>query len=602
MTNSLNQSGSPREAGQVLILTFITLGVVLFTVLFIIAGSQVYFQNAQYAYSAEKALALAEAGVDKALASLNKTAGSYSGEEEVVLGEGAYSVVITSEDAVTKLIESTGYVPGKENAKSKRTVKVTAFRGVGISLPYGIQVGEGGLDLNSNNQVSGSVYSNGPVFANSNNEITGDVFVAALSSRSADQETDCVDPNCQDFFFGKIVGAEVRADVAQSFKPATSGNLNKVSIRIKKEGNPADAIVRILQDTGGSPDKNAVLATGTLYSSPVTSEYGFIDVTFNSAPTLNAKTTYWLMVDTIVDITNFWSWQNDLAQSYTRGLPKWSPDWSAGSLSWNSFDGDLSFKVYLGGEPNSLEGKSKFVIGGDAHASIIKKMTINGDAYYQTIADSVVSGDSFPLSPDPVAKNFPISEANITDWKQQAEDAEVFFGDLNINEGNCPILIESKKIVGNVTFNSNCVATLKSPIWITGNLTINSNNTLKLHSDWGKTSGIIVVDGKILVDSKNKLEGTGLAGSILMAITTYDSRTNDIAAIQTISNENTGVFYAANGIIEPGSYNTFAELIAWKIRLSSNSVISYQTGLADTLFRSGPGGSYSLVKGTYQVK
>ena len=70
-----NEKGSPREAGQILIIVFITLGVVLFTVLSIITGAQIYFQNSVYSTDAEKATALAEAGADKAIHSLTKTGG-----------------------------------------------------------------------------------------------------------------------------------------------------------------------------------------------------------------------------------------------------------------------------------------------------------------------------------------------------------------------------------------------------------------------------------------------------------------------------------------------------------------------------------------------
>src|SRR3989344_147167 len=135
-----NEKGSPREAGQILIIVFVALGVVLFTVLSVITGAQIYFQNSLYSTNVEKATALAEAGVDKALNSLNKTGGSYNGEAETYLGDGSYSVTITSKDAATKIVEATGYIPSKANPKVKRTVKITSSRGVGVSFIYGIQI------------------------------------------------------------------------------------------------------------------------------------------------------------------------------------------------------------------------------------------------------------------------------------------------------------------------------------------------------------------------------------------------------------------------------------------------------------------------------
>lgn len=590
-----------KESGQILFLTLIASGVVLFTVLSVIAGAQLYFQNASYSADAEKATALAEAGVDKALASLNITGGSYNGETETVLGDGIYSVNITTTNASTKTIESTGYIPNKTRTRAKRTIKIVSSRGVGTAFNYGIQVGEGGLELGNSNLVKGSIYSNGSIAGGNSNIVTGDIWIAGGPQPTADQQTDCADTNCQDFLFGRTINGENRRDVAQSFKISTNGVLNKFSFKIKKTNNPSDATVRVLQDLNGKPNKNAVLTRGTLYSSLVTSSYGWIDVTFDSSPALTQNTTYWIMIDTSLDSNNYWSWQLDLAQSYANGLPKWSPDWSTGSATWNSFSpaGDLSFKAYLGGAPTSVRaGANKLTVGGDVHANTIENVIIGKDAYYQSIITSTVAGTSHPGSADPPPKVFPISDANIADWKRQVDKPETTTtGDVT----NCVDILGPIKIVGNVTIGSGCQITVKSPIWITGTLTLNSNNVLRLDPGYGAASGVIIVDGKIAMNSNNHLNGSGVGSSLLMALTTFDSRVNRESAVQVNSNGNTGVYYAGTGIIEPGTGNSFKELTAWGIRLVNSSIIDYETGLSSTLFSSGPSGAYSLVKGTYQV-
>lgn len=596
------ESGSPREAGQILVIVFIALGLVLFSVLSIVTGAQIYFQNAAHSVNSEKATALAEAGVDKALTSLNKTGGSYTGEQETVLGDGSYSVILTSQDAASKVIESTGYIPRKDNPKIKRTVKIIVSKGVGASFVYGVQVGEGGLILGKHNLVTGTIYSNGNITSDEDNRVTGDVWVAGGPQPTADQQTDCEGSNCTDFLFGKTVSGETRLDIAQSFQPASSGVLNKVSIKIKKFGNPPDVTARILQDASGKPDKNAVLTQGTLYASLATGTYGWIDITFNSSPALTADTTYWLMIDTTTDSVNFWSWQNDLAQSYTRGLPKWSPSWNTGNPTWNNITGggDLGFKTYMGGAPTSVRAEKDLQVNGSVHANTIEKITIGQDAFYQTIISSTVSGTQYPGSADSPPKVFPISDANVAEWKSQAEAGGTVIGDIT----NCVAILESKKIVGNLIFDKDkkCTITVKSPVWITGNLELDNKNILTLSSEYGSSSGVIVVDGTVTLDNNNQLKGIGTGSSILMVLSGYDSRSNDLPAIKIKNNGNTGVFYASTGIIEPGNGNTFKELTAWGIRLVQNSTIDYETGLSSTLFSSGPTGSYSLIKGTYQVK
>jgi len=584
-----------KEKGQILVVVFVALGVVLFTVLSIVAGAQVYFQNANYSLEAEKAIALAEAGIDKAITALNKTSGSFSGESETVLGDGTYSVTITSKDVATKIIEATGYIPSKDKARAKRTIKITASKGVGVSFVYGIQVGEGGLELGNNNQVQGTIYSNGNITAGNNNLITGDAWVAGGVQPNPDQQTDCEGSNCQDYIFGKNVNGQNRLDIAQSFKPSLTETLNKISIKIKKQGNPSDLTVRIMRDDDGKPDKNGVITNGTLFSNLVTGEYGWIDVTFNTSPQLLAETRYWLMIDTSADNSNFWIWQNDLAQSYTRGSPAFSADWSAKNPNWINFAVDLSFKTFMGGTITSIRGGSDFKVNNDVHANTIENLTIGKDAYFQTIINSTVAGNKHPSSADPPPKVFPISEANAMDWKNQAQAN-------SLTTPVCGLTWGPGKYTGNVTIGNNCTITIKSPIWITGNLSLGNSNIFNLDSSFGSTSGVVVVDGIVTFGNTNKMQGTGIGSSLLMLLTTYDSRVNGQAAIDIGNTGNTGVFYASTGIIQPGNNNQYKELTAWKITLSNNSIINYETGLSSTLFTSGPSGSYTLVKGTYQVK
>lgn len=586
------------QNGEILVVVIAALGVVLFSVLFIIAGAQIYYQNAQYSQGAEKATALAEAGVDKAITALNKTGGNYTGEAETVLSGGSYSVVVTAKDAANKIIEATGYVPKKSNPRVKRTIKVNASRGVGVAFVYGIQVGEGGLELGNVNTIKGTIYSNGSIIMGNNNTITGDAWVAAGVPPTANQQTDCEGSSCVDYVFGKSVDGQDRLDIAQSFRPSVTDKIRKVSLKIKKFGNPPDVTVRIMADDSGKPKKNDVYATGTLSSSLVTTEYGWIDVTFSTNPTLSAGTTYWIMVDTSSDTNNWWSWQNDLAQSYGNGQPKWSPDWKAGNPTWNAFSGDLSFKAYMGGTTNSLLSGNNSRVKGDVHANTIDRLIIEKDAYYQVITNSTVLGNSFPGSEDPPPQNFPISEANITKWKTEAAEAG------SISTPVCGSLTAwgPGKFTGDLTLQNECQLKVKTPIWITGNVTMGNQNTFTLDSSYETGSGIIVIDGQAVMGNQNKLLGTGQGNSILVLLTTYDSRTNNNSAITIGNIGNTGVFYADKGIIDPGNENQFKEITAWKIKITNDSIIDYETGLASILFTSGPTGGYTLVKGTYQVK
>lgn len=588
-----------NQKGQILIIVIAALGVVLFSVLFIITGAQIYFGNSEYTYEAEKATALAEAGVDKALASLNKTGGSYNGETEVSLGAGTYSVKITSADAATKIIEATGYIPNKDTAKVKRTIKIMSSRGLGVSFNYGVQVGEGGLEMKQNSKVDGSVYSNGSIRMDNNSKITGDGWVAGGVSGTPDQQNECVGVNCSDFIFGKSVSGQTRLDVAESFQLSADSKVSKVALKLKKFGTPPDVTVRILKDKNGQPDKGEVKTTGTLYAGLVTGSYGFVEVTFSSSPNLESDKIYWLMVDTQEDSSNYWSWSADLAQSYTRGAPKWSPNWNSGNPTWNSIPADLDFSIFVGGVATSIIGSPGVSIGGDAHANTLRNLTVTGGAYYQVI-DDVTAGSLHPGSEDPAPKVMPISDANISQWKQEAETAGIFTGNIT----DCPSgTMPAGKYVGNliISHDKRCTITVQSPIWITGTLNLDNNNIIKLDPSYDSSSGVIVVDGVIELDNKNKALGSGTPGSVLVLLSTYDSTINDNIAIHLKNDGNSGVIYTGNGKIEVGNGNQIKEATGWKIKLKENTIVTYEQGMAG-LFFTGPGGSYSLIKGTYQVK
>lgn len=586
-----------KESGQILVMVFVALGVVLFTVLFLIGGAQIFFGNATYSVNSEKAAALAEAGIDKALNSLNKTGGSYNGETETILGDGSYSVTVTNKDAATKILNATGYIPNKTNYKIKKNITVQVSNGTGISFIYGMLVGNGGISMGNGSQINGSVYSNGNISGGNNEVISGDAYVAGGTQPNADQESDCSGVNCDlnGFIFGKTVAGSDQLSVAQSFRPSVTSVINKVSLKLRKVGFPANPTVRIMADNNGSPDKNNILTSGTLSAYSVTEQFGFADVAFTSTPTLTADTSYWIMISAQkLDNSNYWAWSEDLARIYNRGISKWSSDWSKGN--WTTIESELGFKTWMGGLPTSLIMSNGSVIGGNVHANTINGVTINKDAYYQVISNSTVKGSSHPGSADPPAQAMPIFESNITTWKENAQNL-ITGTDIT----GCPSnVLGPGKIDANVTTDSHCTITIKTPLYITKNLTFGNSTIFKMDSSMGSSSGMIIVDGVTVFQNSDNLLGTGSPGSYLMLLSTYNSQTTP--AINTGNSSITGILYAPYGIISLSNNANFKEAVAWQINMGTGTILSYDQGLASTFFSSGPSGSFSLIKGTYQVK
>jgi hypothetical protein len=596
MIKSLNQTG------QIFILAVVVVTLILINTVVIIGSSLLFSQNSKYSTTASQATSLAEAGIDKAVASLNATGGTYGGEAETALTPGSYTVEITSKDSTTKIVTATGYVPNKTSPVSKRAITIQVSKGTGTAFNYALQAGEGGFTFGNTSRISGSVYSNGNIIGGNGNVITGDAWVAGGSQPNADQQSDCISPNCQDFIFGKNVSGNNQLDVAQSFKPSVDTNLNKVAIKLKKFGSPPDLTVRLLADNAGKPDKSSVKASGVLSSSLVTTTYSFVDVTFSSSPSVLTDTTYWIMIDTSSNSSNYWSWSDDTTQGYTRGSSAWSPNWQASTPIWNSISGDLGFQAYVGGVATKIDLGNGSVIEGDAHANTItggNGVIVKGSAYYQVLGSAVaVQGTKYPNSPDSPPKPMPISEANIAEWKDEALAA----GIINGNITGCPSSIGPGKVVGNVTLSGSCHISVKTPLWITGNIITGSSTVFTLDSSFGGASGNIITDGIIDFGNGADIKGTGVAGSYMMMLTTYNSKTNGVVAINTGNSSITGILYAGNGIIDLPNGGMVKEMTAWRISLGNNSNLNYDSGLSGVFFSSGPSGAYSAIKGTYQAK
>lgn len=588
-----------NEKGQALVLAVVVVALVLINTLIIIGSSQTFFLNSRYTVQADQALNLAEAGLDKAVASLNATGGKYKGEIETPLGSGSYGVTVTIKDASTLIIQSTGYIPNKSNPQVKRTIQTQTTLGSGISFVYGMLVGEGGLSMGNGSIINGSIYSNGNVVGGTNESITGDMYVAGGTQPSADQSSDCEGSSCTDFIFGKNIAGESRQYVAQLFRPSAAAVLNKVSLKLKKIGSPANLIVRIMADNGGAPDKNNVLTWGTLSADLVSSEPGFVEVFFSQTPPLIADTPYWVMVSAqALDNSNYWIWSEDNLQGYTGGFPAWSSDWQAKPPVWQSVVGDLGFQTWMGGIPTYVSMGNLSTIQGNVHANTINGVTINKDAYYQVITNSTVAGVSHPNSTDPPPVPMPISQSNIDQWQEDARSYGVTNGDLT----GCPSRLGPGKIIGNVITSSNCQITVFTPIQITGNLTFGNSVIFKMDSSFGQYSGVIIVNGRTIFGNADDLQGSGINGSYLTLLSTYNSPTQGGLAIDASNSSITGILYAPFGEINLGNNANFKEIVGWKVDLGTGTILTYDSGLISTFFSAGPSGSYSLVKGTYQIK
>lgn len=529
------------------------------------------------------------------------------------LNVGSDSAVINISGASTKTITSQSNL----NNIFRNIQALLTITTVNPQFYYGAQVGEGGVVMRNNSRIegaggaAGNLYSNGSVIGDAGATITGNVTVAtgiALDAESTVCNSD------------QIVGqTNPQIDFAQSFKSSQSKSLNKVSLYMKKVGNPADRTIRIVADSAGSPS-TSVLASAVLNASLVTTSYGWVGIVFSSPANLTAGATYWLILDVNQDNTKYWIWCKDINSGYVDGVGKYKQDWSSGG-AWTSVTGDLTFKTYLGTGVSSIDN---VIVYGTARVNSIINSKICGDAYYQSIltidtlsknfldspsaptcSTPLTPGTGFPDQPDPPVALMPISDANIAQWKADAQAGGIITGDYNLTTSAS---LGPKQITGNLNMTSNNkTLTVAGTIYVQGNVDVANGSTVRCDPSYGATSCMVVADGWMHFSNNGAFSGSGQAGSYVMLLTTLSGClagadggpplpfcTHHNSAIDLHNNATGAIFYAVNSAAYLHNGVNVTEIIAYKLNLDNNAVVSYEQGLQNSQFSSGPGASFKI--------
>ena len=591
---------NPKNGGQISVLALLFLAVILITTLIILSSLSFFQYNSNKSFLSEKTFAIAEAGINKAIYQLNQTAGSYYGETDSAFGEGTFTVTVTDLGSSNKLVTSTAYIPNRTNPKSTKTVSIqTNPSSQNVQFRYGVQVGYGGLVMTGSSGIIGNVYSNGSIDGTGTVSITGDAWVAGGTSLIADQQNIT---QTQD----QIVGQNsANSDASQSFVPSQTNLINKISLYIKKTGSPSAPSIKIMADNSGSPSK-IVLAQQNLDTSKVTGSYGWVDTAFLTPPQIMSGQKYWILIDASVSSSKYFTLGVSDDSSYSPGTGELSSNWNASPPVWTNLNKDFTFKTFLGGVqthiscPGGNEWYQCVTVGVDAHANTLTYVRVNRDGYYQTKTGSTVVGTSYPSSPDPGPIEMPLSESNIADFKSEAEAGGVQTGDYLLDSDHTATL-GPKKIQGNFTVTSSGHLTLTGPIYVTGNVTISGDARVYLDSSYGSNSGVLIADGKISIGGSVHMGGSGNPVSYLLVLSTNPSQDTSSPAI-TISGAATNtILYASQGMLYLQGSAHLREAVAQKLYLEGATQVTYDSGLANVNFSSGPGASYVVSPGTYKI-
>ena len=241
-------------------------------------------------------------------------------------------------------------------------------------------------------------------------------------------------------------------------------------------------------------------------------------------------------------------------------------------------------------------GISDVEVGDNAYVYSCSNADIENTLYYVS-GGSITNCDYeniVDLGPEEIEPEaMPVSQEQITDWKNEASNGGTFSGDYTISGGET-VSLGPIKITGNLIVNISAVLNVTGLIYVEGDILINNNVILKLDSNFGSLSGIIISDGKISVQNGAAVQGSGEENSFLMLLSTNNSLDPSSPAIDVRNNAAAAIFYASNGMINLNNNINIREATGYKLALSNNAVVSYSSGLANANFSSGPGGSWQV--------
>jgi len=240
----------------------------------------------------------------------------------------------------------------------------------------------------------------------------------------------------------------------------------------------------------------------------------------------------------------------------------------------------------------------------DAFAHSIVDSVVGVDAYYQVIDNTVIGASDFPDSPDLPAVDMPISEATLDAWEEIAESGTVV---------NCSGThkIEDDEVIGpakytcDVEIKKDAVVTLAGMVWVEGDIKIKNDAHIKLDPALGQHNVAIIAHdpadeedhGLIELENNSTYEGSGSPSTYVMLVSRNNdaSQGGDKKAIEMHNNAEGDVLLYTNGgrIVIKNNVDLIA-VTGYLVELQNNATIHYDTGIADSIFETGPSTGWQI--------
>jgi len=274
--------------------------------------------------------------------------------------------------------------------------------------------------------------------------------------------------------------------------------------------------------------------------------------------------------------------------------------YSAGSIigSGNFIYGD----AVSSGEAGLIDG---IHTTGSAYAHTMQDSVVEKDAFYMVKTNTTVGGTSYPDSVDQPTLGLPISDDQVDTLKADALEGGVI-------SSPCPYNINSDVTLGPVKINCDLnisgspTVTLAGSVWVSGNVSIKNTAIVRVLAGLGGKSITIIADNpsnrttssSISLTNSVQFFGSGSSNSFVFLVSQNNSAelggNEDAISMNNTSDGRSVILYANHGLININNSATLKEVTGYKIKAKNSANIVYDSGLANTLFTSGPGGGYEI--------
>lgn len=614
-----------RRKGNSLVLVLVFTGAILVIVLAIFRYTQTNSTVSTKRVNDQNVTRIADAGIEKAAWCLNHPTvttsecdmnnyANQNGNASGTLGNGSYTISVSGNGS-SRIVQVAGTQIGSGGTSSK-TVQATLLRnGSAANFNYGMQVGTGGIVMNNSSKIIGNVFANGSVTGNNSATITGDV-VLAVGDATTNVSVDPA-PNGTTSFGQTSPNTKY---VVQSFVPTVTDKLYEIDLKVARTSLlPANINLKLYSDNAVDNRPLNQIATTTVGASifPVNVagwDGAWTEVSF--PPTsLTSGTKYWIVLEVnSTDNSKIYTVLNATSDVYAGNTAKIGSNLTSGLAQLGSIGTDIAFQVKMGGTFPTLSMSGG--IGGSVKSHTINGTTVGGDAYYQALVGTVkANGGSetcsmvpgtrcHPVTTEETPAAFPLTSAQINGFELDAADGTPI-GATTWSNGTHNL--GPAVVNGDLELTNDAQIILTGAVWVKGNISIENTSKIILSDSYGTDSGVIIahdpdnptIKGKIEIENSAAITGNSNPDTYILTI----AMSNDLSGSAiNLANSQTGtIFYAPNGNVTLNNTAGLQELVAKKITMNNTATITYSDGLADEFFTSGPGGSWTYQKGTYQI-